>query len=126
MTPERSLRKLLETLSVERRDGTWSFRTGLDRPAIEDAAMIFQEREGWTRIEPARLADGGDNRWIWLELTVYSDLNAVGFLAAVAAALTDAGVPCNAVAAFHHDHIFVPEHMTGAAITAIEGLKQAK
>lgn len=124
--PERSLRTLLETLSVERLDGTWSFRTGPDRPITEDAAMIFREQEGWTSIEPARLTDGGDNRWVWLELRVYSDLNAVGFLAAVAAALTDAEIPCNAVAAFHHDHIFVPEHMTGAAITAIESLKQAR
>lgn len=86
--------------------------------------MVFREQEGWTSIEPAQLVDGGDNRWVWLELRVYSDLNAVGFLAAVARALTEAGVPCNAVAAFHHDHIFVPEHMAARAIAAIEHLKR--
>ncbi len=126
MTPEHSLQVLLATLSVERHEGAWSFRTALERPTSEAAAMVFREREGWTSIEPAQLTDGGDNRWAWLELRVYSDLNAVGFLAAVARALTEAGVPCNAVAAFHHDHIFVPEHMAGRAIAAIESLKQPK
>ena len=41
-----------------------------------------------------------------------------GFLA-----LTEAGVPCNAIAAYHHDHIFVPEARASDAIAAIEALR---
>jgi hypothetical protein len=29
-------------------------------------------------------------------------------MAAIAGALTEAGISCNAVAAYHHDHLFVP------------------
>ena len=60
-----------------------------------------------------------------LRLSVFSDLQAVGFLAAVAAALSAADVPCNAVAAFHHDHIFVPEGKANAAIAALQALARA-
>jgi len=87
--------------------------------------MLFQEAEGPTIIARATAETPADNRWVWLELTVYSDLQAVGFLAKVAKALADADVPCNAVAAFHHDHIFVPEAKADAAIAAIEALAQA-
>ncbi len=85
--------------------------------------MLFQEAEGLTVIAAANDQTPDDNRWIWLELSVFSDLQAVGFLAKVAAALTEANVPCNAVAAYHHDHIFVPEAKADAAIDAIEALR---
>ncbi|MEL7447263.1 MAG: ACT domain-containing protein, partial [Pseudomonadota bacterium] len=45
--------------------------------------------------------------------------------AAVADALANAGIPCNAVAALHHDHIFVPEHLAEPSIRAIETLAAA-
>ena len=85
--------------------------------------MLFQEREGLSVITSAEALTPENNRWVWLELSVYSDLQAVGFLAQVAAALTEADVPCNAIAAYHHDHIFVPEGKADAAIRAIEALR---
>ena len=42
-------------------------------------------------------------------LSVDSDLLAVGLLAAVTRRLADAGVACNVLSAFHHDHLLVPE-----------------
>jgi hypothetical protein len=36
--------------------------------------------------------------------------------AAVSAVLTDAGIPCNAVAAYHHDYLFVPWEMAQRAL----------
>lgn len=84
--------------------------------------MCFREREGWTGIVPAAPSAPEEARFAWLELAVHSDLNAVGFLAAIAAALAAAGIPCNAVAAFHHDHVFVPETSADDAIRAIEAL----
>ena len=130
---ESDLSTLLSTLEVIRRDGVWRFET-IDKDAaswadlvnlrqVRDIAMLFQESEGLTVITSADDETPQDNRWAWLELSVYSDLQAVGFLAKVAAALAEAGVPCNAVAAYHHDHIFVPEAKAETAIAAIEALR---
>ncbi len=132
---ETDLSKLLETLSVHRRDGIWRFET-IDKDEASWAelvtlrearniAMLFQEAEGLSVILSALDATPQENRWVWLELSVYSDLQAVGFLAKVAAALAEAGVPCNAVAAYHHDHIFVPELKVDIAIKAIEDLRSS-
>ncbi|NQY97954.1 MAG: ACT domain-containing protein [Henriciella sp.] len=132
---EADLSKLLATLSVKRHDGVWRFET---IPADQSSwvelvnlresrgiAMLFQEEEGLTVITKANQDTPDDNRWAWLELSVYSDLQAVGFLARVAAALSEAGIPCNAIAAYHHDHIFVPEARAEEAISAIESLRTA-
>ncbi|MHA7899986.1 MAG: ACT domain-containing protein [Henriciella sp.] len=132
---EADLSKLLASLSVLKRDGVWRFET-IDKDEaswvelinlreVREIAMLFQEAEGLTVITAATETTPQDNRWTWLELSVFSDLQAVGFLAKVAAALTAADVPCNAVAAFHHDHIFVPEQKADAAIAAIEALRTA-
>ena len=129
---ERDVSKLLQTLTVKRHDGVWRYETiPADQASWADLvnlrnarkiAMLFQETEGLTVITAADAATDADNRWVWLELSVYSDLQAVGFLAKVAEALSAAGVPCNAIAAFHHDHIFVPEALADAAIAALTAL----
>ncbi len=41
-------------------------------------------------------------------LDVLSALDGVGLTATVSSALAEAGIPCNVVAAYHHDHLFVP------------------
>lgn len=130
---ERDLSTLISTLDVKQRDGVWRFETipheqssWADLVNLRDArsiAMLFQETEGLTVITSATDDTPPDNQWAWLELTVYSDLQAVGFLAAVAEALAEAGVPCNAVAAYHHDHIFVPIAKAEDAISAILTLR---
>ena len=119
---ERDLAKLLGGLVVTHRPGRWVFETRVDAPNLSSVAMAFAEVEGWTVIREA----GPDERsaFAWLELSVHSSLEAVGFLAAISTALAGAGVPCNAVAAYHHDHIFVPEGLVETAISAIEPLRQ--
>lgn len=60
-----------------------------------------------------------------ITLTIHSSLDAVGFLAAVSAVLAEAGIPCNAVAAFHHDHLFVPREMTQRALDLLMAVAAA-
>ncbi|MEM1086853.1 MAG: ACT domain-containing protein [Pseudomonadota bacterium] len=129
---ERDLKTLLSSLQIKRRGGIWRFETIpaeasswtdlVTLQSARDIAMLFREDEGLTVILRAEDKTPVDNQWAWLELSVYSDLQAVGFLAAVSSALAEADIPCNAVAAYHHDHLFVPTGKADAAIAALEGL----
>lgn len=93
---------------------------------VADALMLFREAEGTTLIldqERARAAGvEGEGPYRRITLGVHSSLEAVGLQAAVAAALTDADISTNMVAAFHHDHVFVPAARLDAALTALEAL----
>lgn len=120
---ERDLGWLLANLKVVHRPGRWVFETQAAPPDLTAVAMAFAEAEGWTLIRAARTEDNGPV-WGWLELSVHSSLEAVGFLAAISRALAEAGIPCNAIAAYYHDHIFVPEGNVPAAIGAIEALRR--
>jgi len=47
-------------------------------------------------------------------------LEAVGLTAAVAAKLTTKGISANVIAAYYHDHIFVPSAKASAALVALQ------
>lgn len=81
--------------------------------AYRDAALgSFREAEGVTLILAERDARRAgfpvDAPMRRITLQVPSALDGVGLTAAVAGALAEADVPCNMVAAYHHDHVFVP------------------
>lgn len=84
----------------------------------------FQEKEGLTLILPRSQADllgiSYDGSYRAITLQVYSSLQTVGLTAAVAAKLTAHNISANVVAAYHHDHIFVP---TAQATHAVEALR---
>ena len=122
--PISDLGELLRSLEVVVLPGIWQFTTqSIDDPVPEDAIMSFREREGSTIISPAGHDTSASNKWTWVEVSVHSDLNAVGFLAKLAEALSAAGIPCNAIAGYYHDHIFVPVGMGTSAVSALVTLK---
>ncbi|AUX77033.1 MULTISPECIES: ACT domain-containing protein [Sinorhizobium] len=88
----------------------------------------FREVEGLTLIlerskaDAARLSYGPVLRQI--TLSVHSALEAVGLTAAVSAALTRAGISANVVAAYYHDHIFVPAADAERALEALQELSR--
>ena len=90
------------------------------------AIMRFTEAEGETLIvsDAAELPDDvtRSDAYARITLNVHSALDAVGFLAAVCTALARGGISTNAVAAFYHDHIFVPRERAQDAITILETL----
>jgi uncharacterized protein len=102
-------------------------RPGPDRARAGHRARLFRENEGVSLILEQRsaLAHGLDAnlpmRRIVLE--VLSALDGVGLTAAVATALADAKIPCNVVAAFHHDHVFVPEAEADRALAILRDLQ---
>lgn len=88
----------------------------------------FQEDEGVTLIAPAaELAAAGVAALTGLAritMMVHSSLEAVGMTAAMATALTRAGISANVVAAYHHDHIFVPWPRRDEAVAILRSLGQ--
>lgn len=127
MTGETNLQKLLENLNPELNLGEFVYCLveSKERAASLAPLCFFDEKEGVTVILPQADADKAGLSYptvcAWITLTVHSSLEAVGLTAAVSHALADAQISCNVVAAFHHDHLFVP--VTDAA-RAMEVLRK--
>jgi uncharacterized protein len=90
----------------------------------KSSLMCFGESEGLTLIVPVSSADQNnlnyDGAMKCITLTVHSSLQAVGLTAAVSNVLASAGIPANVVAAYYHDHIFVPTDRSAQAIALLE------
>lgn len=128
MTGERDLKKLLRHLCPDLQEGPYVFATandGLVPDGVRPVVTVAEE-EGLTVVVPraqARAA-GLSYRAVfgWITLRVHSSLEAVGLTAAVSAALTEAGLSCNVVAGYHHDHLFVPYEQASIAVAVLEDL----
>ncbi|MFA5970449.1 MAG: ACT domain-containing protein [Sphingomonas sp.] len=57
-------------------------------------------------------------------LEVFSALDGVGLTASVATALADDGIPCNMIAAYHHDNVFVPVQMAQKAVEILMDMQR--
>ena len=60
----------------------------------------------------------------WITLEVHSSLEAVGLTAAVATALARAGISCNLLAGFHHDHLLIPAPRVDEALAVLKDLSK--
>lgn len=84
----------------------------------------FREEEGMTLVLGLDSAEeaGLDYTLTFrcITLGVNSSLNAVGLTAAVSSRLAALGISANVVAAFHHDHIFVPSMRAEEALAALQ------
>ena len=115
MTGETDLATLLRTLDPALDPVEYGF--GVLAPGTEPRAAIeplclFREDEGMTVIAATEALDAAgiaqQRGWARITLRVHSSLQAVGLTAAVARALAEMGISANVVAAYHHDHVFVP------------------
>ncbi|NKX44260.1 ACT domain-containing protein [Roseicyclus persicicus] len=121
----RSAAEMIGGMSPELMPETWVFASIPDPELAErlypHSLASFAEAEGTSMILPVWAAEGLAMRQI--TLTVHSALDGVGLTAAVSGALAAAGIPCNMVAAFHHDHVFVPEAMAERALEVLHALQ---
>jgi uncharacterized protein len=115
METEKNLETLIHAMRPRLHDDTFVFVTfspGAVLPEAIRPVMFFLEEEGTTWIVESEAAAcerlNGTFRCRMLTLDVHSALDAVGFLAAVMAALANAGIGVNPVSAYFHDHLFVP------------------
>jgi hypothetical protein len=94
-----------------------------------EAISTFKEDEGISLLVPIETARHANldvaSPMRCITLNVFSSLEGVGLTAAVAGALGDNGIACNMVAAFHHDHAFVPAKMGGQAMAVLLSLQSA-
>lgn len=98
----------------------------LTLPIIRESFATIRETEGWTLVVPFSLAKqfyiAEGVLFQRIELQVNSSLEAVGLTAAVATALAKENISANVIAAYCHDHIFVPEQDALAALKCLQRL----
>jgi hypothetical protein len=125
------LAHLLRNLSPQLAKESWVFCSVPEMPETLPCKplMSFHESEGVTLVVPKSAAEslhlGGSGPYRQIILTVQSSLEAVGLTAAVSSALAGAGISCNIVAAFHHDHLFVRDIDAERALGVLEILSKA-
>jgi uncharacterized protein len=129
MQGEHDLAALLQNMHPEMHEGIYVFCTiahDAEIPATLTPLLTFREAEGTTlvirREEAERIALPHHFASRRITLTVHSSLEAVGFLAAITARLAKAGISVNAVSAFYHDHLFVPEHRAEEALRLLQDM----
>ncbi|WP_426136675.1 ACT domain-containing protein [Pseudomonas sp. PWP3-1b2] len=113
MAGETALATLLRSMSPHLNEGDYVFCTLPDNRIPEGCDVIgsFREKEGLTLIVERQQAEQAgltfDYVAAWITLNVHSALEAVGLTAAFASALGNAGISCNVIAGYYHDHLFV-------------------
>ena len=129
MTAERELDALLRHMMPELRPGTYVFCTlppSESIPATVTPLLTFHEQEGTTLVILREEAEAEGLSYAFpshlITLTVHSALDAVGFLAAITTRLAAAGISVNAVSAFHHDHLFVPDDRADEAMALLQDM----
>ena len=132
MPAETDLHKLLKTMHPTLNDGDYVFCLMPAAQIIDPSLIIgsFKEKEGLTVILDKNIADSLHLKYsyiaAWITLTVHSSLEAVGLTAAFSNALAKAGISCNVVAAYYHDHIFVAKQDAKKAMQVLKKLSRAE
>ncbi len=131
MSGERDLTRLVSGMRPELDPGRYVFCTvdGRDVPPGLHPVVTVAESEGLTLVLREAEADAASLPYDyvagWITLRVHSALDAVGLTAAVAGALADAGLSCNVVAGYHHDHLFVERERAEEALAVLRRLAEA-
>ena len=125
---ETNLKTLLASMSPTLDDTEWVFAVVREEDTVRlapHAIATFREAEGLTLVVPQDAADGLKNvstPMSRITLEVHSSLEAVGLTAAIASALAEAGISANVIAAYYHDHIFVPKASANRALAVLQAL----
>ena len=126
MSGEKNLQLLLKSMKPEHNEGDYVFCKvdQLGSLNLDEVEMFFKEKEAITLILKKEIAAKLNLEYSitmsWITLSVHSSLEAVGLTSAFSKALSDAGISCNVVAAFYHDHIFVGKNDTEKAMQILK------
>lgn len=131
MTGQTNLGEMLNRLSPILLDEVYVFCTlpDADYGAMAHLSPLccFREKEGLTLILAREKAEAAglpcQTVFRCITLGVHSGLSAVGLTAAVSTALASEGISANMVAAYFHDHVFVPGNKADAAMAVLNQFK---
>ncbi len=125
-----SLDQLLANLKPELSTIDYVFTTS-SKMTLEAASQLkpiatFLEEEGLTLVLDKQTADNAmlsyDGAYNKISLKVHSSLEAVGLTAVISKKLSEENISANVIAAYYHDHVFVPKNKAEEALAALETL----
>jgi len=126
MSAERDLNKLLSSISPKLLPKEYVFcslkgKYG-DYANLEPIASFIEE-EGLTLVITKEFAISAnlefESTFRAITLMVHSSLDAVGLTAAISTKLAQKNISANVIAAYYHDHIFVPTNRAKEALKAL-------
>jgi hypothetical protein len=132
MIGESNLNVLLKSLEPTLNKGDYVFCTlnNYNHLNFEEIIMVFKEEEGNTIILEKSIADKYNLSYTfiasWITLKVHSSLEGTGLTATFSNALAKENISCNVVAAFYHDHIFVPKKDGMKSLKILEKLTESE
>ena len=97
---------------LNRGEYVFCFIEDINKININNIICSFKESEGYSIIISKEEAIKNNLPFYfvsaWITLEIDSTLDSVGITSAFSKKLTKAGISCNVIAAYHHDHVFVP------------------
>ena len=131
MSGETDLKAILQTLSPTMLEDTYVFCTVVgtygDYPETAPIAS-YQEHEGLTLVITKERADASglayEGLFSCISLQVHSSLESVGLTAVVAGKLAAYEISANIIAAYYHDHVFVPQAQASQALGLLTDLNK--
>jgi len=125
-----NLNEIMAHMDPVLKDGEYVFCTFASLTAEDCEALrpicLFEEEEGTSIIIHRNIADCNnisyEGIYKLITLRVNSSLESVGLTAAISTVLAELDISANVVAAFYHDHIFVPTEQAREALKAIKSL----
>lgn len=133
MAGETDLAALLRDLKpmlAEEEHGFVTIPIGSGWPQGLVPVATFAEAEGASVIALTSILEGigldCDEGWAKITIGATSALSAVGLTAKIASALAETGISANIVAAYHHDHVFVPWARRDEAMAVLENLSKVQ
>ena len=130
MAGEEDLSMLLAQLNPRLLGGDFVFCT-IQKAQYGDSADLqpiasYQEEEGLSLLLAKGAADVAglayESVFSCISLMVHSSLDAVGLTAAVSGRLAAHGISANMIAAYYHDHIYVPQNKAQLALQVLAEL----
>ena len=101
-----------EKVKLNRGEYVFCSIDNLKKIDMSNVIATFKETEGHTLIILKNEAIKNNLSFYfisaWITLGIDSSLDSVGLTSAFSTKLAKAGISCNVVAAYNHDHIFVP------------------